>query len=140
MRAILLALCLLIFGVQHPCAAQTTPAAVGCHNVNFFTFSATQTLTQFVPVQQGKRIGICGYAYLPSANNPYTVQIFYGTGTNCGTGTTAFSMPLFIVNGGSMINRIPVVAESTPVNQALCIQATGSGQTVSFAVYWAYVN
>jgi hypothetical protein len=69
---------------------------------------------------------------------PAELQLAYGTGTNCGAGTTNISPVITLPAGGSFVNRTQNVVERTPVNNAVCFVSTGQTGTMDAIVYWAY--
>lgn len=96
------------------------------------TFSAATALTQQIALASGKAIYVCGIAFVTPATS--TLQLEYGTGTNCGTGTTALSgvyqASSTVITGAS--NTLMV----TPVGQALCAVTTGAtGQANGWLSY-----
>ena len=104
-----------VAGVGDPCknpAAGTTSVAV----------SGVTTLAQQVALSAGKQIYVCQFT--ASVGTTGTVQLEYGTGTNCGTGTTALTgavnvaanTPVSIGWGGAVV--------TTPASNALCLVAS----------------
>ena len=58
---------------------------IQCNAAAQYSSSVAGT-TQLVPLATGKAIYICGYDISAAAGS--TLQLVYGTGSNCGTGTT----------------------------------------------------
>jgi hypothetical protein len=78
------------------------------------------TITQVIPAVTGKSIYITNISLHPAATSVVTLS--YGTGTNCGTGTTAFYGPATFQAGESIYDgtgngAIFVV----PQSNAVCI-------------------
>lgn len=77
--------------------------------------------TQIVALVAGKAIYVTGYTVV--AAGAVTVQWEYGTGTNCGTGTTALTGPMsFAANGGAA----PAQMLFVPTGDALCLNLGGA--------------
>lgn len=99
---------------------------------------ASATVTQLIPAVTGQKITITGYGItigttLASAN---TVQLVYGTGTNCASGQTVITGG---VSGGTIASltgdNLPTLFSDPqiyqiPASQAVCVITTGT-QAVS---------
>lgn len=82
--------------------------------------------TQIVAASTGKWIYITSFDFVSTA--AATVQLVYGTGTNCATGTTnltgAYGMSTFtVITKGNGLSGVLFV----PSGNALCITVTGTG-------------
>ena len=102
------------------------------HNSIPLTFSAATALTQQIALSAGKAIYICGLTFVTGATS--TLQLEYGTGTNCATGTVALS-GVYIA---SSTVTLPANASimTTPAGQALCAVTTGAtGQANGWLSY-----
>lgn len=124
-------------------AAQGVTTQRTCGDAAFYDAS-TSGATQLVPAPAGNQtragntIFICGYAITTSVGN-VNVGLVYGTGTNCGTGTTKIT-PAWqfsavtgiggIVDGGSVFRGLVV-----PAGNNLCINAN-TGVAVQAIVYF----
>lgn len=98
-----------------------------------FVSMSTTALTQFIAASAGTRIYVCSAIFTNStATNP--VQLEYGTGSNCGTGTTVavdkFTAPASTAS--PVILTGPVFV--TPASQALCYIQSGTTPTASMAI------
>lgn len=91
-------------------------------------FAAAAGTTQQVPLVTGQSIYVCGYqASLESAG---TLAWVYGTGANCGTGTTAISGPMSFLASTPVAYSAPGYVMKVPLSNALCITTTGAGGIV----------
>ena len=85
---------------------------------------STATTAQLVALSSGKRIDITSYDVYASGSGSITLE--YGTGTNCGTGTTALSGPYNLtatqasISKGGGLGPVLVV----PAGNALCVVTT----------------
>lgn len=96
--------------------------------------SSTAGTTQLVPLVTGKAIYICGWDVSAAAGS--TVQFAYGTGANCGTGTTNIT-PAFTptnTNDSSPFFRGLLV----PLSNALCLVQTGAVAVQALVFYGQY--
>lgn len=99
--------------------------------------AVTATTTQIVALIAGKKIYVTSFDLVSTAAN--TVQFVYGTGTNCGTGTTAltgvYGMSTFtVITKGDGVGTILFV----PAGNAFCVvtgQAVQLSGSVSFAQF-----
>jgi len=112
----------------------TSNAPVSAINMTPFVAAATSTLTQFIAAPANGAIhffSISGAGYDTATGG--IVELEYGTGTNCGTGTTImaylFVMPAALTQGGgddfSYGNGLASVI-AAPVGKAVCVIATGT--------------
>ena len=89
------------------------------------TFSSASGLQQIFAGVSGKIIVGCQFS-IAFSTAPATMQVEYGTGTNCGTGTTALTGP--IQNPMTMTLDVPF---SVPAGNNLCLNlgssVTGGG-------------
>lgn len=86
----------------------------------------TATTTQLVALSATKKIYVTSFDLVSTAAN--TFQFVYGTGTNCGTGTTsltgAYGMSTFtVITKGNGFSSILFV----PIGNALCAVTTTTG-------------
>jgi len=119
--------------------AQTGGQAVICTN----TFQVSQgavALTKIVSGVSGKTINVCGYVGNAGAAAG-TFQLQYGTGTNCGTSTTALTPAYSLAINGVLVDHGAGNANiSLPqliggVLTDLCLVTTGTGP-VQFLLYY----
>ncbi|HEY1894758.1 MAG TPA: hypothetical protein VGG62_00745, partial [Terracidiphilus sp.] len=67
------------------------------------------------------------------------LQLAYGTGTNCGAGTTNISPVITLPLGGTFINRNNTIVELAPPGNAICYLTTSAaGSVMDAIVYWTY--
>lgn len=84
------------------------------------TFSAVTAITQIIPAITGQRIYLTNITIHPAATSVVTLS--YGTGTNCGTGTTVFYGPATFQAGESVYDGNGAGAIfAVPVSNAVCI-------------------
>lgn len=107
-------------------AAQSAPISV-----------AAATTTQIIALIAGRQIYVTSFDMI--ANGTLNATLVYGTGTNCGTGTTSLTgpYPLIAQAGLAKGNGVGVVLV-VPASNALCITASGASQisgSVSYAQF-----
>jgi hypothetical protein len=128
---LLLALAL-ICGLASPALAQSQTTIVPCTGVATYDAS-TSGATKLVSAKETNGIYVCGYTFNSTAS--VKVQLQFGTGTACGTGTTNLT-PAYQLS--------PVVADPSPAFRGmyvppgndLCI-STSAGQPVQAVVYFS---
>ncbi len=97
MRKLIAAL-VILFGLASAASAQTAYNSPTTQSQ--VTFSAVQPITKMISGIAGKRIYLTNITIHPAATA--VVTITYGTGTNCGTGTTNFYGPATFQAGESV--------------------------------------
>jgi len=98
---------------------------------------ATATTTQLVALAAGKSIYITGWDVLVAAADSVTLE--YGTGTNCGTGTTALTGAYnFAANGGLVAGGNLGIVFKVPAGNALCIVTGAAAQASGRLTYAQY--
>lgn len=110
--------------------AQAQPAAAGppviACNKNFQVSQAAVALTQIVGLVSGQGIYVCAIVANAGAATG-TVQLEYGTGSNCGTGTQPLT-PAFALGINGVLPVVnPYAFAFVPVGNALCLVTTGTG-------------
>ncbi len=92
---------------------------VGCDSSVLLTVS-TATTTQAVALASGKTIYVCGFVL--NGAGATTTKLVYGTGTNCGTGTTSLTPAFTLASGTNVVfgGGLGFVAK-TASSSALCI-------------------
>ena len=106
---------------------------IQCNAAAQYSSSVAGT-TQLVPLATGKAIYICGYDISAAAGS--TLQLVYGTGSNCGTGTANVT-PAFTptnTNDSSPFFRGLLV----PLSNALCLTQTGAVAVQALVFYGQY--
>lgn len=129
-----LALAIVLRGYAHaaPNAADPCGQALGdggykalSVNVN----ASTNSAQQLVALISGMKIYVCAYYGSTSGTAP-TVTFEYGTGTNCGTGTTILTGPITLATGSIVQSQ---AFEGTqlviPAGNALCTLLGGTTPT-----------
>jgi hypothetical protein len=83
------------------------------------------------------KVYICGYVANVGASAT-NVQLEYGTGTNCGTGTTALT-PLFVLPAAGQIKEDSPVWRGllVPSGNDVCVNSS-AGNPVQWIVYYSY--
>ncbi len=86
---------------------------------------AAAATTEILPLVTGTRIYITSWNVM--ASNTNNVKLVYGTGTNCGTGTTDLTgaYPLIAQAGIAIGNGVGAILFA-PVSNAICLTASGS--------------
>src|SRR5215813_13951546 len=108
------------------------PPIIGCNQIFQVTQGAV-ALTKIVSSVTGKLISLCGWA--ANGNGAATVQLQYGTGTNCGTGTTSLTPAVSLAANTSYSDHPGFVFFSLPSGNDLCLVTTGAG-TSNVMVYF----
>jgi hypothetical protein len=110
--------------------AQSTSIQRSCGGAAFYDAS-TSGATQIVPAPAGNQtragntIFICGFTIGASA--AVNVGLVYGTGTNCGTGTTKITPAFQFIAAGFLVDDPGNFnGLSVPAGNNLCINASGA--------------
>jgi hypothetical protein len=129
----LVALALLL--APHPAHAQ---GAIPCNQWSIIHDVGATSLTQLIPTSTNQQIGLCGYAMVATVAAA-ELQLAYGTGTNCGAGTTNISPVITLPVGGTFINRNNNIVERAPPGNAICyVSTSAAGSVMDAIVYWTY--
>lgn len=105
-------------------------------SVNF----SSATTTQLVGLIANQNIFVCDF-FLNQANGAGSLKLVYGTGTNCGTGTTNLTGPIFASTVASGVTNtvggsgIPSTQAVVPSGNALCATTTGTIQQSGWLTY-----
>lgn len=119
-----------------PAAAQTVgPAPIVCNRV--FQVSQAATALARIVASGGKQISICGWVFNSGAAAS-TAQLEVGTGTNCGTGTTALTPAISLPINGTYADHVPNASVSLGTGVDLCLVTTGTGPTQVMLYYGVY--
>jgi len=89
-------------------------------------------ITQILAAQTGQAIFICGW-HVTNTAAAGTFSLSYGTGSNCGTGTTTIIPAQNVTSTAPATDHIDYAFFNTPVSQALCI--TPSVATIAAVIY-----
>ncbi len=92
---------------------------------------------EIIPLVATKSIYITSFDFM--SGGTLNATLVYGTGTNCGTGTTALTgaYPLIAQAGISKGNGVGIILV-VPVSNAVCLTASGSSQvsgSISYAQF-----
>lgn len=119
-----------ISGTTLPGGVTTTIVATGdpCLNPNVAKSSVAVTATgQLVALSTGKIVYGCQFVATLTGTTP-TITFQYGTGSNCGTGTTALSGALApSPNGTPLVVGTGGTFAATIASNAFCISIGGTG-------------
>ena len=102
--------------------------------------TSTSGLTQIVAANPNVPIYVCSFFVNSASATVVNAQLQYGTGTNCGTGTTPFSLVVPMSASGSTptgqnIAPPPNVYWGTPNGNSLCINLSAA-QTVNWQIHY----
>ncbi len=86
---------------------------------------STATTTQLVALSSGKTVYVCGFTASIGATT--TVALEYGTGSSCGTGTTALTGVFAPATGAVLSLGGSGYKTATIASNALCAVSTGTG-------------
>jgi hypothetical protein len=93
----------------------------------------TATTTQLVALSTGKVVYACGFSATVGASS--TIAFEYGTGSTCGTGTTALTGVYTPATGGLVTFSAEGAHFQTPASNALCALTTGTGGIYGVLTY-----
>lgn len=136
LAAALLGLTLGVLGSHSAFSQGAGSQQITCNKVSFASAVATATTGQVVPLVAGQTVSICGY--VASSVAASTVQLVYGTGANCGTGTTPINSPVFIGASVPAVLHSAFAFFSAPTGNAICATIGGTGPvniTVSYTQF-----
>ncbi|MDI1265601.1 MAG: hypothetical protein PS018_20330 [bacterium] len=106
-----------------------------CNSTAVINVTAGST-TEIIPLTASQIIRVCSFAVSMSAAG--TAQFLYGTGTNCGTGTTSLSGAMPLATGTPMeLAAGQGNLFRSGVSNALCVAAV-TGSVVGFITYAKY--
>lgn len=120
-----------------PAASQ--PAPFGCNKI-FTVSQAAVAITKVISGAVGSSISICGFTYAAGAATG-AATLSYGTGTNCGTGTTTLIPIISLAINGNIVDHTPVPHIPVPAVNAsgvatdVCLTTTGTGPTTVILYY-----
>lgn len=96
--------------------------------------TASSGQNQLVALLAGRSIYVCGLHWI--STSALSVNVTYGTGTNCGTGNTILEGAQAVAaNGGLVIPVSPVPKWIVPAGQALCINLSAATQVSGSVTY-----
>lgn len=134
MKKLLLALALVLASAV-PAASQPGSAQPTICNKVFVVSQGATAITRIITGVAGQNISICGFVYNSGAAAS-TGTLSYGTGTNCGTGTTTLIPTISLPINGLLVDKgdfasipVPAVnASGVPID--VCLTSTGTGPFV----------
>ena len=109
-------------------------------NKTFQVSQAATALTKIISGVSGTTINLCGWAANAGAATA-TFALSYGTGTNCGTGTTSITPVYSLAINGVLVDRSGIANIAVPqqnasgVLQDLCLVTTGTGP-LAITIYY----
>jgi hypothetical protein len=114
----------------------TWDRSLTCPNTS--TFSVVSTTTQVIAASGSTKIRICSFDINPATVTAGSTDIVYGTGANCGTGTTTLT-GAYTLPAAAVVDITPATLSSTsplttPASQAVCVRAVTS--TVNGFIVW----
>ena len=121
------------YSARNPCANEALMSSPSTASISI---AATAGTTQLVAAPTGQalfgggtaQVFICGYEFTISGTTP-SFQWAYGTGTNCGTGTTNMT-GAEVVTSGTRVQSTVGMYLAAPGGNAVCIVAGGTTPTV----------
>lgn len=100
--------------------------------------ASTSGETKLITGNATSQIYVCGFDILASAGS-INVDLVYGTGGSCGTGTTKITPAFqFTTSVGGIVDHLPVYTglPAAPANNDVCLNASGA-VAVQAIVYYA---
>lgn len=130
----LIAASIFYFGLILAASAQTVgPPPILC-NQSFEVSQAATALTKIVSNVSGKQISFCGWAFNSGAATS-AAQLEYGSGTNCGTSTTALTPSIALGINGAYVDHSTYASLSLAQGTDLCLVTTGTGPAAVTVYY-----
>ena len=123
---------LIYLGLVCAAPAQVGLAPFAC-NLTFQFSQAATALTKII-TSSNRVITLCGWAFNSGAAAS-TIQLEYGTGTNCATGTTAITPAFALGINGTLPDHPGFPSFSLPSNNDLCLVTTGTGPAIGIIYY-----
>lgn len=108
---------------------------ISCPNTT--PFSVASTITQIVAISASTKVRVCGVVFFPTTSTAGSVDLVYGTGSNCASGTTTLSGAVTLPASAVTSVSVPIASNgplTTPAAQALCVRTVTS--TVAGYVSW----
>lgn len=88
----------------------------------------------------GKRVYLCGYVIMPSANPPNAIEFELTHGMargDCGAARKVL-VPRMTVPASGIVNRVAYASgETSDQGASVCVQTFGTGGTLTTIFYWA---
>lgn len=126
---------LALLGLVNVASAQ----AIGPTNQIFCNKVATlavgpSSITQIIAANAGQTISVCGWHVTNTAASG-TFSFQYGTGSNCGTGTTTIIPALNVTSSAPSSDHLDYAQIGVPISNAFCV--TPSVATIAVVIYYA---
>lgn len=114
-------------------------AVVSCNNVAIINTSSSGT-AQLVALASSKAILVCGWKISTSSASATNVSLTYGTGSNCGTGTTTMSDTIRFPAGVTGLQGHVALSPfynglTTATSNALCVTNSAAVQIDGLVYY-----
>jgi hypothetical protein len=111
-----------------------TTGLIGCNSVAKYDASTTGS-TELVALTSSQTIRVCGYT-IRTGGTATNVKLVYGTGTNCGTGSTDITPAFQLAANDGQVDRAPYwQGLAGAVSNALCINASGANAVQAIVYY-----
>lgn len=124
---------LLGLALAAPAFAQNLSPGVLVCNRTFQVSQGAVALTRIIQAS-GQVISLCGWTINTGAAAS-TTQFQFGTGTNCGTGTTVLTPAFSLPANFNLVDHPGNANISLPSNNDLCLVTTGAGPTQVLVYY-----
>lgn len=109
---------------------------VACNSTAKYDAS-TSGSTELVALASSQTIRVCGFNII--AGGTVNVKLVYGTGTNCGTGSTNMTPAYQLTAQAGMVDHTPFWnGLATAASNALCINASGATAVQAMVYYTQY--
>jgi hypothetical protein len=134
MKKLWLALCLVVLGFA-PAQAQTVGPtnSILCNKMAYVAVGSTGN-QQIVAAVTGQRIFICGW-HVTNTGTSGTWAMNTGTGSNCGSSTTALTPAQNVTSSAPSADHIDFASIQTPQSVALCVNP--SVNTIAAQVFYS---
>lgn len=113
-----------------------TSALEACPNTLRVNVAATGP-TEVIPLTAGQTIRVCGFTVGVDAGGAIDMSFVYGTGANCGTGTTTLAGPFDQITafGPTFSQGAPL---TVPEGNALCLTNSAATAVTGVVIYAKY--
>lgn len=114
-------------------AAQGVGAVTIACNKSYSLAAGATSINSIVPAA-GRTISWCGWTIVGGAATA-TVQLSYGTGTNCNTGNTPVTPAVIVPINAVLMDHQNWAFTSLPQSNDLCLQIIGTGPLAIMVYY-----
>ena len=104
-----------------------------CNKVATLT-AGPVVITQVIAAVAGQSVNLCGW-HVTNTGATGNFSLSYGTGSNCGTGTTVVIPAMNVTSTAPSADHAQLAYFTTPAANALCI--TPSVATISAVIFYA---